>query len=245
MTDGSGSRSVDVRKMREGDVPAAMSILDEWDMAPEPERADAERGTLRVENSFVAEDAGQVVGVSSYIVHSDTLAETASLAVDPDYRGRALATASRWPASRRCVREGSSGSGPRPIDRARSSGTSIGSATSGSGRPPRSTTSASATSTSGRYWNSTSFSGRSREVRGPRAGRPPDKRHTDERSTRVVDPTMASTRYSRSAVLPLPRGVHQPIPGRRQRVKGATSSCLRRCPFEALPRLHARWERSD
>lgn len=87
MSETSDSPTVTVRKMREEDVPAAMAILDEWDMAPDADRPDAERSTLRVEHSFVAESSDGVVGVASYIVHSETLAETASMAVDPDYRG--------------------------------------------------------------------------------------------------------------------------------------------------------------
>lgn len=82
--------AVRIRKMREGDVPAAMDILDEYDMAPKTDRESAERSEIRVENSFVAEEAGDVVGTASYIVHSDTVAETASMAVHPDYRGEGL-----------------------------------------------------------------------------------------------------------------------------------------------------------
>jgi len=81
---------ITVREMRESDVAVATAILDEWDMAPETDRDDAERHTIRVENSFVAEDSGTVVGTASYIVHSETLGETASLAVDPDYRGQGI-----------------------------------------------------------------------------------------------------------------------------------------------------------
>lgn len=90
MTDATDDSTVTVRNMREDDVPAAMDVLDEWDMAPETDRPEAERSTLRVENSFVAETDAGIVGVASYIVHSDTVAETASLAVDPDYRGRGI-----------------------------------------------------------------------------------------------------------------------------------------------------------
>jgi N-acetylglutamate synthase-like GNAT family acetyltransferase len=82
--------TVRIRKMREGDIPAAMDILGEYDMAPTTDRDDAERSEIRVENSFVAEDRKDVVGTASYIVHSDTLAETASMAVHPDYRGEGL-----------------------------------------------------------------------------------------------------------------------------------------------------------
>ncbi|WP_276258061.1 GNAT family N-acetyltransferase [Haloglomus litoreum] len=82
--------TVRIRKMREEDVPAAMDVLDRYDMAPKTDQEDAERSEIRVENSFVAEDGEDVVGTASYIVHSDTLAETASMAVHPDYRGEGL-----------------------------------------------------------------------------------------------------------------------------------------------------------
>lgn len=90
MTERTDDTNVQIRKMQDEDVAAAMEILNQWDMAPEADNADAERSTIRVENSFVAEDSGTVVGVASYIVHSDTLGETASLAVDPDYRGQGI-----------------------------------------------------------------------------------------------------------------------------------------------------------
>ncbi|WP_254822906.1 GNAT family N-acetyltransferase [Haloglomus halophilum] len=82
--------AVRIRKMREEEVPAAMEILDEYDMAPETDRDGAERSEIRVENSFVAADGDDIVGTASYIVHSDTLAETASMAVSSEYRGEGL-----------------------------------------------------------------------------------------------------------------------------------------------------------
>jgi N-acetylglutamate synthase-like GNAT family acetyltransferase len=90
MSDTDDTPAVTIRKMREDDVSAAMGILDEWDMAPKTDQSDAERSTIRVENSFVADAGGEVVGTASYIVHSETLAETASMAVDPDYRGKGI-----------------------------------------------------------------------------------------------------------------------------------------------------------
>ena len=81
-----------VRRMRPGDLAQAMEILGQWNMAPRPAGPDAprpEREHLDVERSFVAvagEDE-RVVGVCSYIVHDPELAETASLAVRPEYRG--------------------------------------------------------------------------------------------------------------------------------------------------------------
>ena len=79
-----------IREMRPADVEDATAILDHWNMAPVADDLDAERSTIRVENSFVAVDDGDVVGVASFIVHDDELAETASLAVHPDYRGRGI-----------------------------------------------------------------------------------------------------------------------------------------------------------
>ena len=82
--------TVRIRKMSNDDVDAALAILGQWDMAPETDNDDAERSTIRVENSFVAEADDTIVGVGSYIVHSETVGETASLAVDPEYRGEGI-----------------------------------------------------------------------------------------------------------------------------------------------------------
>jgi N-acetylglutamate synthase-like GNAT family acetyltransferase len=84
--------TIDIRKMRDDDVEPAMEILGEWDMAPKTDDKDAERSTIRVDNSFVAEEVetDTVVGTASFIVHSETLGETASLAVDPEYRGEGI-----------------------------------------------------------------------------------------------------------------------------------------------------------
>jgi N-acetylglutamate synthase-like GNAT family acetyltransferase len=79
-----------IRKMHEADLPACMAILARWNMAPRPASADnpdPERSGIEVDNGFVAESAGRIVGTCSYIVHSPELAETASLAVDPDFKG--------------------------------------------------------------------------------------------------------------------------------------------------------------
>lgn len=89
MTDDGGD-SIRIREMRPGDVDDAMAILEHWNMAPRTDDPDAERSAIRVENSFVAEDDGRIVGTASFIVHDDELAETASLAVDPEYRGRGV-----------------------------------------------------------------------------------------------------------------------------------------------------------
>ncbi len=78
---------VRIRRMRDEDLSDAMAILERWDMAPTPDEADAERSGLEVANSFVAEQAGRVVGVASFIRLAPDVGETASLAVDPECRG--------------------------------------------------------------------------------------------------------------------------------------------------------------
>lgn len=84
MTDGS---EVEIRRMRPEDVPAAMAILETWNMAPDPDRENAERSGIVVENAFVAVVDGEIVGTAGWFALSDEVAETASLAVDPTYRG--------------------------------------------------------------------------------------------------------------------------------------------------------------
>lgn len=82
--------AIEIRRMRDEDVASAMAILDGWNMAPRAADAavpDVERSGLDVSRSFVAVREGRIVGVASYIAHDATLAETASLAVDPSVRG--------------------------------------------------------------------------------------------------------------------------------------------------------------
>lgn len=79
-----------VRKMQDEDLPACMAILENWNMAPRLPSADTpepERTGIDVANGFVAEVDGRIVGTCGYIVHSPELAETASLAVDPLFKG--------------------------------------------------------------------------------------------------------------------------------------------------------------
>lgn len=59
-----------IRPMRPEDVPAAMAILAGWNMAPDPDRADAGRSGIVVENSFVAEAGGHIVGTASLSRHA-------------------------------------------------------------------------------------------------------------------------------------------------------------------------------
>ena len=79
-----------IRKMLPGDMDAVMAILSKWNMAPV--QADAnnpspERDRIEIDNTFVAELQGKIVGTCGYYVHDETHAETASLAVDPEFLG--------------------------------------------------------------------------------------------------------------------------------------------------------------
>ena len=79
--------------MHNDDYSSAIRILAKWNMAPiEPsdEIPDPERSRLDIDKSFVAVDGTKIVGVCSYILHSPELAETASLAIDPEYGGHGV-----------------------------------------------------------------------------------------------------------------------------------------------------------
>jgi N-acetylglutamate synthase-like GNAT family acetyltransferase len=76
-----------VRKMRPDDLPGALQILGLWNMAPRApssEVPDPERTSIEIDNAFVAEAGGRIVGTCSYFLLGDGWAETASLAVDPE-----------------------------------------------------------------------------------------------------------------------------------------------------------------
>jgi len=84
---------IKIRKMIPADLDQAIAILAKWNMAPikpSNEVPNPERADLDVTKSFVAFDGNQILGVSSYILLSDTTAETASLAVDPAYKGKGI-----------------------------------------------------------------------------------------------------------------------------------------------------------
>lgn len=79
-----------IRKMRPEDTMAVMDLLGQWNMAPLQASAmvpTPERDHLELGNSFVALLRGRVVGVASYLHQGGMKAETASLAVDPEYLG--------------------------------------------------------------------------------------------------------------------------------------------------------------
>ncbi len=77
-----------IRKMTTNDLAEAMELLSKWDMAPTPEIADAERSDIEIAHAFVAEDeTGRLIGIASYLLLNDGVAETASLAVSPEAQG--------------------------------------------------------------------------------------------------------------------------------------------------------------
>jgi predicted N-acetyltransferase YhbS len=82
-----------IRKMGSGDSAAVVSILERWNMvprAPSAQLPDPERTGLEPERTFVAVAGGALVGVASYFLLGEGWAETASLAVDPAWRGKGI-----------------------------------------------------------------------------------------------------------------------------------------------------------
>jgi 3-keto-5-aminohexanoate cleavage enzyme len=89
-SDNWSATQVTIRKMKSDDMQGVMGILAEWNMAPI--KADAnipapERDRIEIDNTFVAELQGQIVGTCGYYILNETHAETASLAVDPEFLG--------------------------------------------------------------------------------------------------------------------------------------------------------------
>ncbi len=83
----------EIVKLAKKEVPEAMALLEQWNMAPRPASAEIpnpERESLIIEHTFVAKDNGKIIGVGSYLVLDNQTAETASLAVDPDYKGKGI-----------------------------------------------------------------------------------------------------------------------------------------------------------
>jgi predicted N-acetyltransferase YhbS len=82
---------VTIRKMRHEDRARVIAILAQWNMAPvAPSREvpDSERAGIAADGTTIVAVAGdQIVGVASYVLHGKRRAETASLAVDPGWRG--------------------------------------------------------------------------------------------------------------------------------------------------------------
>lgn len=76
--------------MKPEDMERVMAILSKWNMAPvkaDPNIPDPERDRIEVDNTFVAVLQDDLVGVASYLILDEMHAETASLAVEPDFLG--------------------------------------------------------------------------------------------------------------------------------------------------------------
>lgn len=79
-----------IRKMEEADLPEVMVLLGRWNMAPilpSTNQPQPERDRIEISNTFVALLHGKLVGVASWLAMDASHAETASLAVDPDFIG--------------------------------------------------------------------------------------------------------------------------------------------------------------
>jgi len=84
---------INVRKIRKEELNKALSILSQWNMAPRKaskENPNPERESLILEHTFVAVADNKIVGVCSYLILSSKEAETASLAIDRDYKGSGI-----------------------------------------------------------------------------------------------------------------------------------------------------------
>lgn len=85
--------AIEIRKMRETDRHQVMSLLAYWNIAPIAPTAELpvpERTGLIVENTHVALADGRIIGVISFIQHSPTVAEGASLGIDPEFQGAGI-----------------------------------------------------------------------------------------------------------------------------------------------------------
>jgi predicted N-acetyltransferase YhbS len=85
--------SIQIRKMVPADMQQAIDILKQWNMAPiaaSKAIPNPERSGINIDNTFVAVADDHIVGVGSYLGLSDDVAETASLAVDPSYKGKGV-----------------------------------------------------------------------------------------------------------------------------------------------------------
>lgn len=103
---------VTIRPMQTADLDQVIRLLDRWNIAPMPPSTDIpdpERTDVVVGNTVVAEDNGCIVGVRSFIQHSPSEAEGASLAVDPAYHkhgiGKALVLAGHRMMQERGIRK--------------------------------------------------------------------------------------------------------------------------------------------
>lgn len=69
---------ITIRKMATADLDDVMALLAKWNMAPRTDLEDAERDSIEISHAFVALDGETVVGTASYLVLSETVAETAA-----------------------------------------------------------------------------------------------------------------------------------------------------------------------
>lgn len=79
---------ITIRPMQAADIDQVIQLLGRWNIAPISPTKDIpnpERTDIVVGNTIVAEVNGCIVGVRSFIQHSPSEAEGASLAVDPAY----------------------------------------------------------------------------------------------------------------------------------------------------------------
>lgn len=84
---------IEIRQMRPRELGRAIEILAHWNMAPVAPSAECpepETTGLAIGSTFVAIVEGTIVGVSSYVLRGEGWAETASLAVDPAWRGKGV-----------------------------------------------------------------------------------------------------------------------------------------------------------
>ena len=87
---------IEIRKMRPDEAGRTIEILAQWNMAPVAPSAavpEPERTGLDPDCTFVAVAEDTIVGVGSYILLGDGWAETASLAVEPGWRGKGVGEA--------------------------------------------------------------------------------------------------------------------------------------------------------
>jgi ribosomal protein S18 acetylase RimI-like enzyme len=85
--------SVEIRQMRPAEIGRVVEILAHWNMAPVaqgPDCPDPETTGLEEGRTFVAIAGDTIVGVASYVLRGEGWAETASLAVDPAWRGQGI-----------------------------------------------------------------------------------------------------------------------------------------------------------
>lgn len=83
----------EIRKIRQDERAGAVAVLAAWNLAPvapRPGLPEVEAAGLDPDQTFVAVHEGRVVGVASYVLLGDGVAQTASLAVAPDWRGRGV-----------------------------------------------------------------------------------------------------------------------------------------------------------